>query len=725
MSLVPYVVTAIRSDDDGTRKNVVPFVLCTILNEIGTPAAVYSNQAGAPLANPFLLDYKGQREIWLEPGIYSQSVAGSELIEFNVSQTESDIDEKLSLIVAGERPVGAWDAETNTPALTDSSGAIGDVYYVSVAGDTDLNGENDWDEGSEAVKGVGGWFKRFRAITLAQLNSALAAFLVTLYNIFPRKINTWADIATTSVVGAGQLFTLAQHTSGGLGGGTLMAFAGSVTDDGGLQKNSSTPGFYLKRIFNGPVTPAMYGALGDNSTNDLSVCQAMFSSAVAKGYRDFDFEGKTYFLGLISVTQTAKFVFNAISGLRIKGGRFRVTTAFATQDILFEAIFKFVDCSDLFCSCYANGQTGFDLNAPQASGVVGVWLVSDKVDAKGVEIHSVVEYGSAAVRGDAAWITIGSPDNRARLPTDPFYSDMKIFAVVNYGKYGCDFNVCGDNTYFNISTTSVTRSLFINGLSNVIADVNSKKHRFATDVLIKAYNDNVQNITVNLVQRESTSTEDVFAIEHENYNPINTTISNLILNINTDRTSANVGLFGAIDTVNGGYLQNTLATTENVTVNWEGPGEAPIRFLSAQTKPANIRINRIWAISNQTTKGFTLQSGTTFRCMEKANVRPLRFKIDGPSSTGYSAVVHIRNTSDYTDVTAANRYSGLWLVTWYRLSGGGGVVQSTTMVSQNVVGVAPNFTWGVSDGCLTIASDLAGANSVLSATVDCSGDRFC
>ena len=62
-----------------------------------------------------------------------------------------------------------------------------------------------------------------------------------------KTISTWADIAATTPSVAGQIFNLKQHTSGGLGGGMLMAFSGSVTDDGGLQKNC-LGGFYLKRV---------------------------------------------------------------------------------------------------------------------------------------------------------------------------------------------------------------------------------------------------------------------------------------------------------------------------------------------------------------------------------------------------------------------------------------------------------------------------------------------
>lgn len=71
-------------------------------------------------------------------------------------------------------------------------------------------------------------------------------------------VETWAAISTITPNAAGQVFTLKQHTSGGLGGGTLMAFAGSVTDDGGTQKNC-LGGFHLKRIQYVNLTPEMFG----------------------------------------------------------------------------------------------------------------------------------------------------------------------------------------------------------------------------------------------------------------------------------------------------------------------------------------------------------------------------------------------------------------------------------------------------------------------------------
>lgn len=46
---------------------------------------------------------------------------------------------------------GTWDAQTNTPTLQSSVGSKGDYYYVSVAGNTNLNGITDWQIGDLAL----------------------------------------------------------------------------------------------------------------------------------------------------------------------------------------------------------------------------------------------------------------------------------------------------------------------------------------------------------------------------------------------------------------------------------------------------------------------------------------------------------------------------------------------------------------------------------------------
>lgn len=57
----------------------------------------------------------------------------------------------IATAMAGETPMGAWNATTNTPALASSVGAAGHWYEVSVPGTTNLNGESSWQVGDKAI----------------------------------------------------------------------------------------------------------------------------------------------------------------------------------------------------------------------------------------------------------------------------------------------------------------------------------------------------------------------------------------------------------------------------------------------------------------------------------------------------------------------------------------------------------------------------------------------
>lgn len=52
---------------------------------------------------------------------------------------------------------GVWDADANSPALSDGSGSQGQFYIVSVAGTTSLDGEASWDVGDWAIFDTGVW----------------------------------------------------------------------------------------------------------------------------------------------------------------------------------------------------------------------------------------------------------------------------------------------------------------------------------------------------------------------------------------------------------------------------------------------------------------------------------------------------------------------------------------------------------------------------------------
>jgi hypothetical protein len=69
------------------------------------------------------------------------------------------LEVRLSMKAGPLKPKGVWNADTNSPTLTSGVGADGDSYLVSVAGTTDLDGEDDWNGGDLAYFFDGAWHK--------------------------------------------------------------------------------------------------------------------------------------------------------------------------------------------------------------------------------------------------------------------------------------------------------------------------------------------------------------------------------------------------------------------------------------------------------------------------------------------------------------------------------------------------------------------------------------
>ena len=66
----------------------------------------------------------------------------------------------LADVSAGESYQGEWNADTNTPTLTSSTGTEGHYYRVNVAGTTTLDGISVWDLGDEVLFNGTVWVKR-------------------------------------------------------------------------------------------------------------------------------------------------------------------------------------------------------------------------------------------------------------------------------------------------------------------------------------------------------------------------------------------------------------------------------------------------------------------------------------------------------------------------------------------------------------------------------------
>jgi hypothetical protein len=99
---------------------------------------------------------------------------------------------------------GTWDAQTNTPTLQSSVGSKGDYYYVSVAGNTNLNGITDWQIGDLALFNGTIWQKIDNTDAVLSVNGQTGAVVLTATSV-GAVANTTFVIAGTALTGGGQL----------------------------------------------------------------------------------------------------------------------------------------------------------------------------------------------------------------------------------------------------------------------------------------------------------------------------------------------------------------------------------------------------------------------------------------------------------------------------------------------------------------------------------------
>lgn len=99
---------------------------------------------------------------------------------------------------------GTWDAATNTPALASSVGVKGDYYYVSVAGNTNLNGITDWQVTDLAVFNGSVWQKIDNTDQVLSVNGQVGVVVLTAANV-GAAANTVNVIAGTGLGGGGNL----------------------------------------------------------------------------------------------------------------------------------------------------------------------------------------------------------------------------------------------------------------------------------------------------------------------------------------------------------------------------------------------------------------------------------------------------------------------------------------------------------------------------------------
>jgi hypothetical protein len=165
-----------------------------------------------------------------------------------VLDTLASLQAQISAISGGLSYRGTWNASTNTPTLTSSSGTSNYYYVVSVSGSTNLNGITDWVTGDWAIYNGTVWQKIDQTNLVTSVAGRTGA--VTLSNTDISGLGTMSTQNASSVTITGGTATLTSLTTP-----TVQA-----TNSAGLNLKNSA----------GTTQLSMGGGGGDNLSLNVS-----------------------------------------------------------------------------------------------------------------------------------------------------------------------------------------------------------------------------------------------------------------------------------------------------------------------------------------------------------------------------------------------------------------------------------------------------------------------
>ena len=217
---------------------------------------------------------------------------------------------------------GTWNANTNTPTLTSSTGTKGYYYVVSVAGNTNLDGITDWLVGDWAVYNGTVWQKVDNTETVTSVNGQIGAVVLTASDVGAQPAGTYVtSVSATSPV-----------TSSG---GTTPTIAMPAA-------NSTTNGYLTSTDWNTFNTISTGGVVGPASATD---------NAIAR------YDGTT-----------GKLIQNSVVTVSDTGGIAGATTI---TDI------NYIDFNTGYTTTLAAGQMGWDGNNTLGLGMSGGNIVQE------------------------------------------------------------------------------------------------------------------------------------------------------------------------------------------------------------------------------------------------------------------------------------------------------------------------------------------------------------
>ena len=189
-----------------TAATTIPSTDVTGLGTMSTQNSNNVSVTGGSMSGVTISDYVATATKGVANGVASLDGSGT----VPVSQLPAAVLGALSY-------QGTWNATTNTPTLTSSTGTKGYYYVVSVAGTTNLNGITDWQVGDWAVYNGSAWQKIDNTDAVTSVNGYTGTVVLTQTDISGTVPTSRTITAGTGLTGGGDLSvnrTLAIATTG-------------------------------------------------------------------------------------------------------------------------------------------------------------------------------------------------------------------------------------------------------------------------------------------------------------------------------------------------------------------------------------------------------------------------------------------------------------------------------------------------------------------------------
>ncbi|WP_447801182.1 hypothetical protein [Pseudomonas kilonensis] len=459
------------------------------------------------------------------------------------------------------------------------------------------------------------------------------------------------------------------------------------------------------------LDPWMYGAVGDDVANDLaSIAKAVSRLGVIS--KTIDFRNQSFYCGPITVNEAALFTITEKDNIRVEGmPKIRVDNQLGTSPALqYTSIFEVIDSNDPYIECHAISDS-HDKSAPRGPVAVNFKNVSKTV--RGGRVVALCEKGLGAFQTrrikDAAI---------KRDPLDPTWHGVTYEVEVVDCEYGVRLVASGDGYQGRIKSLRAGRSFFPVGVNNHICHIDSEAPELISDVLIKAYADNVENIVVFLNQRNADGAAWPVTIEHQN-NTGDTSITNIQLYLNitgrvnsrvfvTGETTKEYVRVGSVFNSSGTLQTSTTCITDNIFIRGApkslgvvtGIRDPILNLPTATTNPGRIFVDFI--DTQRTTNGFTIINGGIFKAKAAGSLatNPARVDLRDCYPSGGTFFVETHLNANFADNTMANSLSRGDLILLAMDSAGAGSIIGTTSIYSHARGTAPTVTFSVVSGTL-------------------------